>query len=117
MPTISALITEEISVTTDEFQIPEDWRLSPQQALVIGSLADAPGSYISAYAFCRALYGKREAKKGMAGPAKLRVLIQRCREILYERSKGSVDILVKRNHGWMLTRADVARMRKLVDLT
>ena len=85
----------------DNFKIPEEWELSEQQELVIGSLVDYAGEYISPAEFCFALYD--EEIEGPA-PAKLRVLMQRCRQILDEITGEQVDIEVKRNKGWRITK-------------
>ncbi len=99
-------------MSTKQFKIPKSWNLGAQQELVIGSLMDEAGMYITAEAFCHALYG--EAEEGMAAPAKLRVLIQRCRGILAGRSKAKVLIYGKRNRGWMIIHRDADILRKIV---
>jgi len=85
-----------------EFELPDNWGLSEQQELVIGSLLDEAGRYLSAKVLCDALYGGG-AKTKQPAPAKLRVLIQRCRQILHTQSKGIVTIDVRRNSGWKIT--------------
>ncbi len=96
-------------------ELPNDWKLSERQELVIGSLADEPGEWISAYDFCVALYGKKGCKPGMAAPAKLRVLVQRCREILEEEAGSKVKIEGKRGSGWFMSRKSAAILRNIVD--
>ena len=86
---------------SEMFEIPEEWNLSPQQDVFIGSLLDDAGVFISPEQFCDALYG--EECDGPA-PAKLRVLKQRCDEIIRELTEGKVAIEVKRNKGWRITK-------------
>jgi len=95
------------------FEIPEKWNLSSQQELVIGSLMDEAGTYIPPSAFCDVLYCERYLLKA-AAPAKLRVLIQRCRGILAKHSNNRVDIVVKRNSGWKITKKHSMILRKIV---
>ncbi len=98
---------------SEEVELPRAWGLSEQQDFIIGSLADEPATYLSAFEFCEELYG--EAEPGMPAPAKLRVLIQRCREILHEETDGRVKIEGKRGSGWYMSRKSVAILRKIVD--
>ena len=93
------------------FEIPEDWQLSEHQEIVIGSLLDNPGEYISAAEFCDALYG--EECPGPA-PAKLRVLIQRCRQIIFGISNGRAKIESRRFKGWRITKKDRMILKKMV---
>lgn len=74
---------------------------------------DSAGKYVSSAEFCKGLYGE-ENGKGPA-PAKLRVLIQRCRDILELRTRGRVGIAVKRNSGWKITRKDAHLLTKIVE--
>lgn len=94
----------------DLFEIPANWKLSPQQEVVIGSLIDEAGTYISVSAFCEALY--EEDYVGPA-PAKLRVLVQRCREVLGELTEGRAKIETKRNKGYRITRKTSVILRSL----
>ncbi len=89
-------------MTNHPFKIPKQWALSPQQECVIGTLMDDAGHYTTAGQFCEALYGEG-FDKGPA-PAKLRVLMQRCRAIVEVKSTGKVAILIKRNSGWKITK-------------
>lgn len=89
-------------MTNHPFKVPDKWDLSPQQECVVGTLMDDAGEYTTAGEFCDALYGEGFAK-GPA-PAKLRVLMQRCRAIVKDKSRGKVTVLVKRNSGWKITR-------------
>lgn len=99
---------------SDAIEFPENWHLSTVQEFVIGSLADAPGEYMSAYDFCREMYDE-EAEATMPAPAKLRVTIQRCREILKERTGGKCKIEGKRGSGWYMTLKSLAFLRQAVD--
>lgn len=96
---------------SDQVTLPESWGLSEQQDIVIGSLIDNAGSYVSAVDFCEDIYS--ETCYGPA-PAKLRVLIQRCRAIIDNYSEGKVEVLVKRNSGWKLTKRDAFKMKKII---
>lgn len=87
----------------DQFEIPEIWGLSPQQEVVIGSLLDDAGRFVSPCDLCMSLYGG-PAENKMVAPAKLRVLIQRCREILSDVSEKRVTIETKRGTGWRISR-------------
>lgn len=93
------------------FTIPPEWELSPQQEVVIGSLIDEAGDYISAADFCDALYD--ENCPGPA-PAKLRVLIQRCREILEELTGDQVQVETRRYKGWRITKKDRIILKRLL---
>jgi hypothetical protein len=98
----------------EEIEFPESWGLSEQQEFIIGSMADEPGVWQSAYDFCLQLYDD-EAEATMPAPAKLRVLIQRCREILDKHTGVEVVIVGKRGSGWHMTRKSAAKLRILVD--
>lgn len=98
----------------EQFELPNSWGLSEQQELVIGSLLDDAGRYLSAKVLCDALYGGAMKTKQPA-PAKLRVLIQRCRDILHTRSKGLVKIDVRRNSGWKITKHNREVLQNIVD--
>lgn len=89
-------------MTYRPFEVPAEWSLSPQQECVIGTLMDDAGHFTTAGQFCEALYGEG-FDKGPA-PAKLRVLMQRCRAIIQDKSHDKVTILIKRNSGWKLTK-------------
>lgn len=98
----------------EQFEIPEEWNLSDQQDVVIGSLLDDAGEYISAAELQDALYGEK-VEPGSAAPAKLRVLIQRCRDIVYELSDGKVEIETRRGKGWRITKKGRLILRKSID--
>ncbi len=88
-----------------EFEIPDSWGLSPQQEVVIGSLLDDAGHFVTPSDLCMSLYDEpTEAKVKMVAPAKLRVLVQRCREILSDVSDGRVTVETKRGTGWRISR-------------
>lgn len=101
---------------TKAIKFPNNWYLTDMQDAVIGSLADTPGEYMSAYEFCQMLYDDDEAEATMPAPAKLRVTIQRCREILKDHTDGMCRIDSKRGSGWYMTRKSLAFLRKAVDL-
>ena len=84
----------------DIFTVPREWGLSPQQEFVIGSLIDSSPRYLSADHMCRELY--EEECPGPA-PAKLRVLMMRCREIVEELTNGKGKIQIRRNKGWWVS--------------
>lgn len=98
----------------DPFEIPESWGLSAQQECLIGSLLDEAGEYLSADDLCDALYPDDVREEGAPAPAKLRVLIQRCRDILHELSGGRADIEGKRGTGWRITKKGRVILRNLV---
>jgi len=107
-------MTDSIEQTmVDDFEVPENWNLSPQQECVIGSLIDDAGTFITAQELCEALYGEMLDKDAPA-PAKLRVLMQRCRSILREVTQGTVSIETKRGFGWRITRRGRAIIRDIV---
>jgi len=91
-----------------QFNLP-DW-LSPQQETVLKMFLGSPGTYVSTEDFCQALYNEKR-EKGPA-PAKLRVLIQRCRDIVSEITKGKVDVTIRRNSGWKISRKDVLLFKR-----
>jgi len=93
---------------SSHFNLP-DW-LSPQQETVLKVFLEYPGSYVSTEYFCKALYGE-ERGKGPA-PAKLRMLLQRCRDIIHEITNGKVAVTVRRNSGWKISRKDVAVFKR-----
>lgn len=93
--------------TPDEFEIPDEWGLSEQQEVVIGSLIDARGSYIPAADFCNALYPDDQTYRPRApSPAKLRVLIQRCRSIVADLTNDRAGIQTKRGKGWRVIKTE-----------
>ncbi len=95
----------------DPISLPDSWGLTKQQDDVIGGLIDNSGEYMTAATLCRCVYS--EVHTGPA-PAKLRVLIQRCRELVNKFSGDRVSILVKRNSGWKITETDADIMRKII---
>lgn len=91
-------------VKTEEFEIPDEWGLSERQEVVIGSLIDARGAYIPAFELCNALYvDDAPYKRDDSAPAKLRVLMQRCRQIVDDLSAERTRIAGKRGKGWRIT--------------
>lgn len=100
-------------MSNDEFDIPKSWGLSPQQEVIIGSLIDEPGKFVSAEEFCHVLYDEENGDK--PAPAKLRVLVQRCREIVSGLSDGVVQIESKRGSGWRLSRKHRLLLINLVE--
>lgn len=93
---------------TNHFDLP-DW-LSPQQKIVLMLFIEYPGCHISADYFCEALYGEHRGK-GPA-PAKLRVLIQRCRDIIDEITNNRAEVTIRRNSGWKMSRKDVLILKR-----
>ena len=85
--------------------------MSRQQECVIGSLIDHKGDYVSSEQFTKALYGKAEKP----APTKFRVTMQRCRDIVFERTNGRVEIDVKRNSGWKLTVRNAMILTKYIE--
>jgi DNA-binding response OmpR family regulator len=92
-------------------KLPKSWELSDQQECVIGSLIDHAGDWVSSEAFTKALYGTPEKP----APAKLRVTMMRCRDIVFEQSNGRVEIDVKRNAGWKLTVRNALILKKFIE--
>lgn len=80
------------------FKLIEAWEISPQQATVIGRLLANPGKFQSSAVLCKLLYGKATTP----APAKLRMLVQRCRDIVCDETKGTATIIGKRNSGWKI---------------
>lgn len=99
----------------DEFKIPEWWGLSEQQEFVIGTLMDMPGKFVAPYVLCNGLYLDDKAKKGDPAPAKLRVLLQRCRDIIEGLTGSEAQIETKRGKGWRVTRKSHAILSETVD--
>jgi len=97
-----------------EFELPGEWRLSDQQELVIGSLLDEAGRYLSPKSLGEALYDEPMRLKQPA-PAKLRVLVQRCRQILHDRTDGVVTIEIRRNSGWKITEHNRKVLQKIIE--
>lgn len=88
-----------------DFEIPPQWGLSEQQECVIGSLIDDAGNYAPPYQLCAVLYPNDPPyAKGAPAPAKLRVLVQRCRDIVYDLTDGRAEIETKRGKGWRVTK-------------
>lgn len=92
-------------------ELPRSWRLGSMQDCVIGSLLDEAGDFVSSADLCEALYGEATTPS----PAKLRVLIQVCRETLADLSDGEVKIVGKRNYGWKFTIRSAMRLKKLIE--
>lgn len=100
---------------SDEFEVPDEWGLSEQQEIVIGSLIDDAGRFIPACEFCNALYpDDKTYEVGDPAPAKLRVLVQRCRDIVAELTNERVKIETKRGKGWRLTKKGKILLTKAV---
>jgi len=91
--------------SVEEFKIPDEWGLSEQQEVIIGSLIDERGKYIPPSDFCNALYiDDKPYAKGAPAPAKLRVLMLRCREIVKQLTEGRAKIDTMRRKGWRITK-------------
>ncbi len=97
---------------SDEIELPKSWGLSEQQDIVIGGLIDEAGNYVTAHQFCEAIYDEDIGSD--PAPAKLRVLIQRCRAIINKVSDGGVEVEIKRNHGWKMTKRNAYKMNKII---
>ena len=97
------------------FNIPEDWGLSAQQELMIGSLLDEAGRFISPAELSAALYPDDPIDDGMRAPAKMRVLIQRCRELMDKHTGGIVTIVTRRNSGWKISKKSRLLLQKFID--
>jgi len=93
---------------TSHFNLP-DW-LSPQQKIVLTLFIEHPGHHVSTDQFCEVLYGEHR-DKGPA-PAKLRVLIQRCRDIIDEITNNRAEVTIRRNSGWKISRKDVLILKR-----
>ena len=102
--------------TLEEFEVPDEWGLSEQQEVVIGSLIDERGKYIPPYALCAALYPNDDRyEPGSPAPAKLRVLVQRCRDIVSALTDDRSEIETKRGKGWRITKRSRIILMKAVD--
>lgn len=86
-----------------QFDVPESWGLSPQQEDLIGTLLDEAGEYVSPADLCDIIY-EEEMPDDAPAPAKLRVLVQRCRDIVFELSDGKAEIETRRGKGWRITK-------------
>lgn len=75
------------------------WDISPQQAMVIGLLLAQPSKFKTTAFLCQVLYGKPITP----APAKLRMLVQRCRDIISDNTDAKATIVGKRNSGWKIT--------------
>tara|TARA_R110000772_G_scaffold2839_1_gene10291 strand:+ start:1303 stop:1611 length:309 start_codon:yes stop_codon:yes gene_type:complete len=95
--------------------LPKCWNLSEQQDIVIGALVVMAGKYVTAEMLCTWLYSEYIGKS--PAPAKLRVLMQRCRALIKEHSQGQAVIEGKRNHGWKITYNHGQVLRKIIDRT
>lgn len=95
----------------DSVKIPDSWNLTFPQDVVIRGLIDFAGSYVTADDFCDAIYDER--CPGPA-PAKLRVLIQRCRSLVINFTGGEVHIEVRRNSGWKITKKNAFKMKRII---
>ena len=99
----------------EPFKIPEAWGLSPQQELVIGSLLDDAGRFLSPAELSEALYPDDPVDDDMRAPAKMRVLIQRCRELMEIHTGGLVTIVTRRNSGWKVSKKSRLMVQKAID--
>ncbi len=97
-----------------KIRLPRIWGMSKIQSRVIRTLANNPGYYTSAYEFCQIIY-PRDAEPGMPAPAKLRVLIMECRDMLHDLTDGEIVIDSKRGSGWYMTQETVDALRNIVD--
>lgn len=97
----------------EDVRFPTSWKLSGQQECIIGSLIDHKGDYVSSAQFTEALYGKPEK----AAPAKFRFAMMRCRDIVFERTEGRVEIEIKRSSGWKLTVRNAMILKQYIEKT
>ena len=95
----------------EQIELPKVWGLSGPQDVVIGGLLDYAGQYVAPADFCDWIYG--EACDGPA-PAKLRVLVQRCRALIEQFSDGRVEVQIKRNSGWKITKDHAIIMKNII---
>lgn len=99
----------------EEFEVPDEWGLSEQQEFLIGSLIDERGKYVQAYQLCNELYlDDRPYDPGEPAPAKLRVLVQRCRDIVADLTNGRSKIDTMRGKGWRITKRSRVILMKAV---
>lgn len=83
----------------------EELGISEQQETVLQYLTADPGVFLSAADLCDEIYD--EDIEDEPAPAKLRVLMQRCRKVVTDVSKGRSKIVTRRGVGWKMTRRDV----------
>lgn len=95
----------------EQFKLPAEWDLSISEEIVIGILMGADGGYVSPSELCSDLY--EEEIEG-AAPAKLRGLVSRCRDRVYDISEGRVEIEGKRIRGWRISKEDTQYLLSLV---
>jgi len=84
----------------------EELGISEQQETVLQCLTSEPGVFMAAAELCDVIYDEHIG--GDPAPAKLRVLMQRCRAVVASVSKGRSKIVTRRGVGWKMTRRDVA---------
>lgn len=95
-----------------DLKLPDSWHLSGYQELVIGSLLDAAPDFVTIPALTKAMYGK--ASK--TAPAKLRVTMQRVRDIVWDKTEWSVEIEGIRGKGWRLEIMPALVLKKYIDI-
>lgn len=96
------------------YTVPKKWGLTLIESEVICLLIDYPGEYITVREMCGLVYGE-DLDRGTPAPAKLRVLVQRCRRIVENVAGLTVEIEIKRGKGWRISRRNVLRLKRYFD--
>lgn len=96
------------------YTVPERWGLTLIESGIICLLIDYPGEYITSREMCKLVYGETLGH-GTPAPAKLRVLVQRCRRLVEDIAGSVVEIEIKRGKGWRISRRNVLRLKRYFD--
>ncbi len=100
------------AATIGKMSIPELAKRDYPENMLIGTLLDYAGSYVSPKFLCNSLYEEKIGDD--PAPAKLRVLVQRCRAILENRTDDRVKITIRRNTGWKISKKHRLILEKII---
>ena len=95
-----------------DYKIPPSWSPTKDQKKLIEMLAKKPGRYFPTEEIMPWVFAESISTDAPA-PAKLRVLVQRSRAFLSERTDNQVSIGIKRNKGYRITKSHVRKLREM----
>lgn len=97
-----------------EYKVPENWGATKDQTVVIESLVEFEGKFISPEDLVAWVYDETLPYEAPA-PPKLRVLIQRTRRVLESNTKSKVTIATRRGRGYRITRSSARFLKKSIE--
>ncbi len=98
----------------DHVEVLMSWGFTKTQSLTIMLFLNFPGEYIDGYDILDEIYSE-EVEDGAPVPAKVRVLVKRCREGLAEIFEGPPTIKTKRGKGYIMSKKDAADLEIVIE--